>query len=1125
MKALQLFRPAIVRVALLLLVSTGAASAQTYSLVQGLEKFDGSVAAWHLLEKNGFVVADPSYKDMFAPYVDDSLPYFITTDSAWHGYHVLLAAGMRQLESSQTSRLQEFSRQLWTAAGEQAKAQPAEFSDLARFAAVGLALQDKSFRVSLPQDQQKLIDTLLASNTEAGVAIGPPLHAAEFHQHGGETNADWIGYRAAWQWYAAVEFRLSDTRETKLALSLTWLLNKQPELFAAWQKLEEPWAALLAPMSRGSITGYLDAEKASAGADASLSAMLKNVSAIQSHLAKATPAITGFRLLPPQQRQSALSAAISPGAKVPAGANPSGLDFLVASPSLRTAAAEQALRDQDGNALVDSIKQAGLPAPADSLRARALDLLKALQAPLPVRVGPALRSQAWADKQVWTQLGAWAELEHETTGHTMMRGGDNEADRPRSGQVEPYPDFFSGLGKLAGEAAEVFKKAGIEEAFDAKTTAQKLLDCVQMEQAGAPRSPEEQERMAGPLAQFNEFVVAYAKGPDYEENPNLLPKMMNDLEALARRCASQTSPSEADRKVLLHFFNSRKSVTKLMEDFGPFCERLAELARKHLEGAELSREDEKWIGGYGMKLASFQFFPDAQPEANSDSAALVNRIQFPGEGGVSYYAGVGRPETLYIILPAGGKLALYRGAVLSYREFSRTNEPPLEDAAWRDIAATGNVPPPPAFTASFFAERSMAELLKSFTSFNADAEGYKEVGEAMEEIQTRAVDRDVPALIAALGRVGEEQWQPVSDGLCQAIAKLRWQPYQRDLMALLETNGAGHAIVIAPILLEHPEGLDAGLICSAFDAAPPRARRIYCELLSRLPATDQTRATELRALSDSAPAVRWEAATVIETNAPNAGFVEPLLHGLSDTNQYVVNAMAKALARIKASNAAPAMVTNLDAWLKMPALKPQELRQQNEVVRDFPLNFARGVARMGGGGGGGDARFNFQRMGRMQNPLAFRAEEPPAAAGIIEALGDLGYHPAEERLFGFLAGADYPISAGAALKKLAPERLVQNLTQQACDKKLDPALREQALLILETPPAAGAATTLAPLLDDRTVIPGRRPLPGREWRICDRAADAIATLLGRPTRIQPMQTTELRDQQIEQVRQALGAGF
>ena len=66
---------------------------------------------------------------------------------------------------------------------------------------------------------------------------------------------------------------------------------------------------------------------------------------------------------------------------------------------------------------------------------------------------------------------------------------------------------------------------------------------------------------------------------------------------------------------------------------------------------------------------------------------------------------------------------------------------------------------------------------------------------------------------------------------------------------------------------------------------------------------------------------------------------------------------------------------------------------------------------------------------------------------------------------------------------------------------------------------------LIPLLDDHTVVPGNRLMPGREWRICDRAATTLAALMGRPVRMAPMMPTEQRDEQIEQIRQWLKSAY
>jgi hypothetical protein len=735
-----------------------------------------------------------------------------------------------------------------------------------------------------------------------------------------------------------------------------------------------------------------------------------------------------------------------------------------------------------------------------------------------------LRSEAWADAQLWAQLGAWAEGEHAGAWPGTARVEEKDNEKPVEGMVAPYPEFFAGLGRLALEAAVILEKAGIDEPFDAKTTARKLLECLVWQEGLGSKSQEETERMAGPMAQFNQFAFRFMepRQGETENNPGVSLKFVSDLEVLARRCSTQTAPAEADRKVLLNFFQERQTVPKTLRDFALVCDKLAGLARQHLDGTALTEEDEKWMGEYGMTLARFQFQAGPSPEAPADDFPIVNRLQADPARNTQFYAGLGRPQALYIILPAGGKLRLYRGAVLTYREFVRTNSDPLDDASWQALARTGEVPPPPPFTQSFQVQRDAAELIKSFTEINSETQGYKEITEALEELQSRVTDRDVPALIDALGKTQGGLSEPVSDGIALAVARLHWEPWQKELLALLEKNNGEQAQRIAPILMKRPESLDPVFLSANFSHAPARARRVYCVLLSRVPQTDQTRRVLLSALSDAAPAVRWQAATILGAVPGMASQkIAPLLARLSDENDYVAAAAAAALGHDHATNIAPALATNLEERLQRPDPSMEELRQQNEAVRDFPLTSALEQSRAPPNG---QMPFDAMRMRRFAGGMAMRVEESPAAAALIEALGDLHYQPAEERMFGLLDGP-HATSAAKALKQLAPEKLFRRLVAQARDLKADPPSRDRALLLLSMAPISGSATELVPLLDDTTTVPARRPMPGREWRICDRAAETISTLLGRPVRIMPTQTTDQRDLQIEQIRQSLKAAY
>jgi hypothetical protein len=68
-----------------------------------------------------------------------------------------------------------------------------------------------------------------------------------------------------------------------------------------------------------------------------------------------------------------------------------------------------------------------------------------------------------------------------------------------------------------------------------------------------------------------------------------------------------------------------------------------------------------------------------------------------------FYAGVARPQALYMILPSAGRLHLYRGAVLSYREFVDFKNVKLNDDTWQRMIRARKTPPAPAFTDTFLA--------------------------------------------------------------------------------------------------------------------------------------------------------------------------------------------------------------------------------------------------------------------------------------------------------------------------------------------------------------------------------------------------------------------------------------
>jgi hypothetical protein len=903
MKALPL------SIAILLLFASSLWSAPAYSLVQGIDKFDGSLRAWHLLETNGFVVADPSYQQIFEPYLDASLPPFITTDSAWQTYEALLAGGIKQLGLRQI-----------------------------------------------------------------------------------------------------------------------------------------PWRCTT-----------------------------------------------------------------------------SGLEFLMAHPETRSVAAEKVLREISGNKAVDAIKNLNETLPADSLTGESLRVLATLQQPLPDQLAPAFHSEAWAAKQLWTQLAGAITQSHsrKATDEIPIGADDRSQDWSKKGVVAPYPDFFAGLARLSRETAGAMDKVGLDESFDARALAQRLLDGVFIQQGVAAVVPEETVKMARESAEFAQFFAQYSEAHPSQSDPAgsvaAAQRSLKDLETIARRCLNAGVPTEDDTKVLQSLFDQRLTSPRLLRDFADTCDKLAKLARDYRDGKALSDDDEKWMAAYGMLLAGYSIVPGQAANDLSTITALGTNAA----NNSILWAALGQPQALYIILPSEGRLQLYRGAVTTYREFTRPASDSSDDKWWQEQLQSGSVPAPPPFTGSFRAEKNALDILDTVNSQGPDSQDFQAIQQSMTALQLRVTDADLPALIDALAKCDIRWNGGVSAGITAAIAKLNWKPEEKKLLALLDADDGIHIGPVVSILLQHPEWLDAAFLTDNFEHGSSRTRRVFTLLLGHAAVTGRTRPILLQALADESPGVRWQAVLAIgDVSWDTAEKISPLLDRLSDSNEMVGAAAAATLGKIGATNVAQLLFTNLQKRLQSPRPSAAALEKQTEAVRE---NFPSVFSPQSNPFDPGNLLARVQ-MGRVRRfGWDARRDSFSIITALVETLGELKYEPATETIVG-LVGSPNTIAAVNALKKLAPAELTKRLLAVADDKNALAQARDEALTLLSDAPGANASD-LVPLLDDHTAIPGMRPMPGREWRICDRAAMTLAALLGRSVRLAPMMPVEERDQQIDQVKQWLKSAY
>ena len=1128
-------------VALSLVPATHATSYDLKS-VKGIQAFSGSDEAKALLTKNGFVVADPTFKQIFQAYIESpeieqpsetnhwgvTLPSFITPDSAWDTYHILLEEGVKEMEIVQAQTLLKFSQQLLSAARQQHADR-----DLLLFASVGLALQDEQHHQSLSPDEKRIVDAVRngSSDIPVPVPIGFDLSPVQFRPQSFYTQSPQLSdYFAARQWYASVVFRLVNPRETRLAVALARLVNGNPQLLALLKQLSEPFDNFLATAEDGTVRQYADAV-ASVLPGAAMDISDAQLAEIQKKLESTLPLprvndqmmtpeqflqfakqSRGFRLLPPRRLPCATCFQDTVYPKIPNRYYPSGLDFMAASPVLRSPASVRALQGEFGKSVSDLILKTDCGPMPDSLHGQAMQLLAKLQQPLPSDVAAPLRTEAWHDLQLWTQLGAWAEQRHTWALHTKMNADVAGIVTPPKGMVAPYPDFFAGLATLTRKTAEAFQQAGMNQQFDVKSAADKLLDIFRSRKNSSrvinldDVSPETE--------QFGRFEGRYYELHHSELEKNnardAYKQMEDDLEALAQR-GSTGQASVADIEALRLFYDCRQDTARLLNDFAPVCDRLAELAKKSLHNEPLSDDDAKWIEGYGITLAGFHFYYGNSYEVPEDNSPIVTRVFYDPVGGKMFYAGLARPQALYIIIPNGKSLQLYRGAVMTYREFVHPDKELLDDDGWRAMVAKGSVPPAPPFTKSFYAEKSAAELLKQLLGHKRNEESEEEDDQNPDDILwqlgARATEKDLPQLLEGFTRAEGQQYSGIAEGLSEIIARLSWKSHEQQLMNILASPDYILANAAAHIFIQQPASIDSDNFVALFAKQPVRARRFYCVIISAM--SQQTPATKqmlLQALHDRRDGVRWQAALAIgkagwnDQSSRNA-----LLGTLNDTNELVAAAAVHALLKLGATDAAPKLLEKLKIQASLPVRVSEERSPQVEaILADFQhgqtqpsssfldvdgleWRIERGVTRIM------QQRANFRGP---PLPIEMAMHNYCLADELIEALGELKYEPAIEELMK-LRGTPFDAEAARSLDQLDPDRLADGYLKTALDKQADSYVREQALLALSKTSATNRVRELIPLLDDTTVINYSRPMPpGMEIKICDRAAETIAVMLG-----------------------------
>jgi hypothetical protein len=1112
--------------------TTRATGEPRYRLDQvGLgELFGGSDEARELLESNGFVVTDEQFEQVFTPYINPTFPVFITADSAWHTYAILLEEGRRQLETAQARLLLQFSRQLVDAA--MAKADGGgPYKDLALFAAVGLVLQDREALDDLDDELKpsvaKVVSTIHACCPKQCLFFELPTDPERFKPCGFHDDSEAMqGCYAARQWYGLCDFRLRSDDETERAVLLARLVWNDTELRELWLQLTEPQEALAGESPHGDVELYarLSDEVLAGGlseADLAhevprfrvaarkvlpqppLNDQVLNMAGVPEGLYGPLVAdeVLGFRLLPPRPLPHEVLFDRTTAPQLGGRVLPSGLDVVsigpLASEEGRLALA-QTFRPMEA---VESMLGVEVPTPAASLHVRALETLALLQAPVPVGAPEPLQGDAWRTGQLWAQLGAWTELLRLEPALPKVTAAYPERVTGRGGTVAPYPEFFSALGELCRETAGAFAQMPLAQAMDTGAAGRELLEVAATAERTAREDwspPEDQEKA------LRWFWERYMEGRIMPTAGQVAVRMAA-LEPMARKCAAGEEPTEEELRVLHMLYTTPEDVSAQLRELAGMCEALARIATEELTGELRAEEDAEFVDAYGVRIARLHGYGETSWLKARDDFAGVVRLFGSAGSREDLYAGLGRPEALYVIAPMAGQPVLHQGAVLSYRELTHPAGEMLTDAAWREMVASGQAAAAPLFTASFRAgitQQEIVQVIRSGGSYAAvDLVESEEITAALIErlreeepgqscwwarnhLFRRAADQHVPDLIDLM----EQTHPPIAGYYGVCIGRLDWEPSGDRIVGLLDSDTRQLADAGAYVLSQRPEQIPAAELLARIDAEPVRKQRLICFLLSRAPDPGEGIVRKLVACAGADDAgLRYTAVRSLEhVRAGGPEVVAALTERLADENTLVAAAAAYGLRALGADESAEAMLEALGR-VGSPSLPEEE----KDAVQGDTLYAG---------------ALNVMVLSDMI-PEERRIPVELLGVELMKSLAEFGCAGAVPALLD-MVGRGYAAEALAALARVDPEGYLDRALGIAADGESTPEVRVAAIDAVAASQQAGMARRLAPLLEEATAT--ELGPPTYPWRIWDAAAVAIADLLGWEHEVSPRSMPDAR---------------
>jgi hypothetical protein len=592
------------------------------------------------LLRQGFVVV-PADMRLFHFAYDGNLyggwPVFVTTDVAFHDWHLVFDKVLRSLEQEVLLPKLEALATGWL---EGAAAQTAELA--------GTALEDDASRVEqllqvaaaelgvavelgpLAEREKALVDAH-SEAAERSPTLESVTDYSLFTPRGHYTrNDDLRRYFTAMSVLGQSSFCLPGATDcpgaapARRAILASRALARRPDLMALWRDLYEPTAFLV-----GFSDDYTPLEIADAVAsleDATALAADETVAEVVARLASARPVridperasvrLMGTRFV---LDSFVLDQLIYPnvGTADEPRLVPSALDLAAAFGSefaygVLEAAGATAYAGYD--AQLERLREAIAARPAEHWGSTVYDgwlyALQPLFGPHGAAFPEFMRSDAWAAKAHGTGLASYAELKHDTilyTKQAVAEGGDGGKIPERRNWVEPEPVAFARLAAVAE-----LLRSGL-----------------------------------------------------------------------------------ADRGLLT------EEAAGLLQDLGGLLSFLQRIARDELAGAPISKADNDRLTAIGGELEALYWrssdrLREGAPEIDQDTAVIAD---IASSSAAVLEVATGRIDRIYVLVPDDqGDFEVAAGGVYTFYEFAAPPGTRLTDEEWRASLDEGTAPDPPAWT-------------------------------------------------------------------------------------------------------------------------------------------------------------------------------------------------------------------------------------------------------------------------------------------------------------------------------------------------------------------------------------------------------------------------------------------